>query len=153
MCRTESRYTRPVLVVEDSDEDFDTIVEAANHIGMTRAIHRAVSGSACLSMLAASAGASLRLLPALILLDLNSYGVDGRDVLSTIKTDDRLKQIPIVILTTSANAKDIVFCYSAGANAYHIKPVRHDQYLLNLCSLMRYWLDVVSLQAMDLKTA
>jgi CheY-like chemotaxis protein len=56
-----------------------------------------------------------------------------------------LKEIPLVVLTTSANPKDVAFCYQAGANAYHVKPVRHDQYLLLLRSLLHYWLARVTL--------
>ena len=48
---------------------------------------------------------------------------------------------------SSANPKDVIFCYQAGANAYHVKPVRHDQYLLLLRSLMHYWLDSVTRHA------
>ena len=48
---------------------------------------------------------------------------------------------------SSADPKDVTFCYQAGANAYHVKPVRHDQYLLLLRSLMHYWLDSVRLHA------
>ena len=62
-----------------------------------------------------------------------------------------LKEIPLVILTTSANPKDVAFCYQAGANAYHVKPVRHDHYLLLLRSLLQYWLDSVTLQVAPLK--
>ncbi len=80
------------------------------------------------------------LMPTLILMDLNSHGVDGREALVAIKTDGDLKQIPLVVLTTSANPKDVAFCFQAGANAYHVKPVRHDQYLLLLQSLLHYWL-------------
>ena len=79
-------------------------------------------------------------------MDLNSHGVDGREALVAIKTDDGLKHIPLVVLTTSANPKDVAFCFQAGANAYHVKAVRHDQYLLLLGSLLRYWLESVTLQ-------
>ena len=48
---------------------------------------------------------------------------------------------------SAANPKDVIFCYQAGANAYHVKPVRHDQYLLLLSSLMHYWLDSVTRHA------
>jgi len=94
----------------------------------------------------------LALLPALILMDLNSYGVDGREALVAIKSDAGLKEIPVVVLTTSANPKDVDFCYQAGANAYHVKPVRHDQYALLLRSLMQYWLESVTLQACRAKS-
>ena len=134
-----------VLVVEDSDEDFDTLREAAAATGLTRKMHRVVSGGDCLAMLRGESGATLPVLPALILMDLNSHGVDGREALVALKTDDSFKHIPLVVLTTSANPKDVAFCYQAGANAYHVKPVRHDQYLLLLRTLLCYWLDGVTL--------
>ena len=136
----------PILVVEDSDEDFDTLCDAAAKAGVTRMIHRVLSGGDCLAMLRGEGDAALPLLPALILMDLNSHGVDGREALVAIKTDDGSKHIPLVVLTTSANPKDVAFCFQAGANAYHVKAVRHDQYLLLLGSLLRYWLESVTLQ-------
>lgn len=68
-----------------------------------------------------------------------------------IKTDSILKEIPVVILTTSNNPKDVAFCYQAGANAYHVKPVLHDQYLLLLGSLLHDWLDSVTLHCATVK--
>lgn len=133
-------YAAPVVVVEDSDEDFDTLIEAAATAGVTRAIHRAASGGDCLELLRSQGDVQLAALPALILMDLNSHGIDGREAVVAIKTDPVFKEIPLVILTTSANPKDMAFCYQAGANAYHVKPVRHDQYLLMLQSLLHYWL-------------
>ncbi len=141
---TASSHAAPIVVVEDSDEDFDTLVEAAAAAGVMQTIHRAASGGDCLAILSSNRDSgndiSAPALPALILMDLNSHGVDGREALVAIKTDPVLKEIPVVILTTSANPKDVAFCYQAGANAYHVKPVRHDQYLLLLRSLLHYWL-------------
>ena len=144
---TPSTFAAPIFVVEDSDEDFDTVKLAAAAAGVTRVIHRAASGGACLAMLRGDGDVNLPLWPALIVMDLNSHGVDGREALVAIKADAGLKKIPLVVLTTSANPKDVTFCYRAGANAYHVKPVRHDQYLLLLRSLMHYWLDSVTLNA------
>lgn len=142
---TLSNFAAPILVVEDSDEDFDSLREAAAGVGVTRLIHRSTTGGDCLALLRREGDVQLALLPALILMDLNSYGVDGREALVAIKTDARLKEIPVVVLTTSGNPKDVAFCYQAGANAYHVKPVRYDQYLVLLRSLMHYWLDSVTL--------
>ncbi len=141
----------PIFVVEDSDEDYDTFLEAARMAGVTRTIHRAVSGAACLEMLMEQQESRPKLLPALIMMDLNSHGIDGREALVAIKNDCEKKLIPLVVLTTSANAKDVTFCYQAGANAYHVKPVRHDQYLILLCSILRYWLDTVTQHTTDPK--
>lgn len=147
---TVASHVAPVLVVEDSDEDFDTFIDAAATAGITQIIHRAASGGDCLAMLRDrdKGGDDIYLpaLPALILMDLNSHGVDGREALVAIKSDTLFKEIPLVILTTSANPKDVAFCYQAGANAYHVKPVRHDQYLLLLRNLLQYWLMSVTPQ-------
>lgn len=141
-----------ILVVEDSDEDFDTLVEAARGLDETRIIHRVLSGGDCLALLCGEgrgielAPISPSLLPALIFMDLNSHGIDGREALQIIKTEPRLKEIPVVVLTTSANPKDLNFCYQSGANAYHVKPVRHDHYLHLLRSVLLYWLESTTLQ-------
>jgi CheY-like chemotaxis protein len=142
---TVSCHGAPLVVVEDSDEDFDTLLEAAREAGVTRPIHRAASGGDCLALLRGEGDVRLSLRPWLILMDLNSHGIDGREALVGIKAEAGLREIPLVVLTTSANPKDVAFCYQAGANAYHVKPVRHDQYLLLLRSLLRYWLESVTL--------
>ena len=144
---TQSNFDAPIVVVEDSDEDFDTLREVAAAIGVTRTIHRVLSGGDCLALLRGEDNVYLPLLPVLIMMDLNSHGVDGREALMIIKADPHLKKIPVVVLTTSTSPKDVEYCYQAGANAYHVKPVRHDQYLLLLRSLMHYWLTTVTLHA------
>lgn len=141
----------PILVVEDSDEDFDTLCDAAAGVGVTRRLHRVTSGGDCLSALRGEDHLALPLVPVLILMDLNSHGVDGREALVAIKADVSLRHIPLVVLTTSANPKDVAFCYHAGANAYHVKPVRHDQYQLLLRGLLHYWLESVTLHTAAVK--
>ncbi len=136
-----------LVVVEDSDEDFDTFVDVARDVGITRTIHRAATGGECLDLLRQSPidrGAGMPGVPDLILMDLNSHGIDGREALLAIKSDDALKEIPVVVLTTSANPKDVAFCYGAGANAYHVKPVRHLEYRSLLRDLLHYWLRTVT---------
>ena len=123
-----------ILVVEDSDEDFDTLRDAARAAGLSHPIHRATSGGECLALLRGSIHPPLK--PALVMMDLNSHGVDGREALEVIKSDCALKELPVVVLTTSSNPKDMAFCYQAGANAYHVKPVRHDHYC---CCCGRCW--------------
>lgn len=144
---TAPSHAARLVVVEDSDEDFDTLVEAAAAVGTPHTIRRAASGGDCLAMLRTETDVHLPTLPALILMDLNSHGVDGRDALVAIKNDPILREIPLVVLTTSANPKDVAFCYQAGANAYHVKPVRHEQYLQLLRSLLNYWLASVTLHS------
>ena len=125
----------PVVIVEDSDEDFDTVVQAVRKAGVAAEVRRAATGGDCLALLR---GAAVR--PALVLIDLNTPGTDGREALEAIKADPALRSYPVVVLSTSANPKDVAFCYRAGANAYHVKPVRYTDHLQVVVDLLTYWL-------------
>jgi CheY-like chemotaxis protein len=83
--------------------------------------------------------------PDLILLDLNLPKKDGREVLAEIKADDRLKNIPVVILTTSRAEQDILKSYDLRANCYVTKPVDLDQFISVVRSIEDFWLTVVAL--------
>jgi CheY-like chemotaxis protein len=83
--------------------------------------------------------------PELILLDLNMPRKDGREALAEIKTDPKLKQIPIVIFTTSRDQKDIHHSYNLGANSFITKPASFDDLVHVLRSLEQYWFDLVEL--------
>ena len=135
---------RPILVVEDSDEDFATVLDAAKRRGVPNEILRAASGDECLQLLRAPARTQNEV-PALILLDLNTPRDDGRDALREIKQDERLRALPLVVLSTSANPRDLAFCYASGANAYHVKPVNHLLHLQVLEQIFGYWLTSVVL--------
>jgi len=83
--------------------------------------------------------------PDLILLDLNLPGKDGREVLAEIKADDRLKRIPVVILTTSAADADVLRAYELHANCYILKPVDLEQFLKVTKLIEKFWLSIVRL--------
>ena len=83
--------------------------------------------------------------PDIILLDLNLPQKDGREVLEEIKTDDKLKRIPVVVLTTSKAEEDIVKSYDLHANSYITKPVDFDQFIRVIKSIEDFWLEVVRL--------
>ena len=83
--------------------------------------------------------------PDLILLDLNLPRKDGREVLAEIKTDDNLKRIPVVILTTSKAEEDILKSYNLHANCYITKPIDLNQFLLVVKSIEDFWLTIVEL--------
>ena len=127
-----------IIVVEDSDEDFDTVLDAARLASVTHEIRRAVSGDECLRLLGTPE--SLLEPPAIVLLDLNTPGGDGRDLLNGIHQNKRLFVIPIIVLSTSSNPRDVSFCYEHGATAYHVKPVSHPEHLKILQSIFHYWL-------------
>ena len=143
---TEIAYPT-LLVVEDSDEDF----EALNRI-MRKTCQfvvptkRCVDGDDALDFLhreGAYAERALSESPGLILLDLNLPGTDGREVLSQIKQDEQLKTIPVVVMTTSSNPKDIEDCYRSGVNSYMIKPTDIEQLKTSIRLFMEYWYKVV----------
>ena len=137
---------RNIVVVEDSDEDFDTVRDAARRSGVLNPLVRARSGAECLRLLRGAAG-DKDALALLLLLDLNTPGDDGRDVLREVRSDEALGTLPVVVLSASANAPDLQFCYANGANAYHVKPVDHAMHLKVLQDMFAYWLGSVALPA------
>ena len=128
-----------ILVIEDNDGDFETVVEAVRRGGIGNPLRRATCGDSGLRMLQACV-LSRSPLPALVLLDLNTPGDDSRDALRHIKQDPRLRLIPTVVLSTSANPRDVDFCYANHANAYHAKPVSYTAHLKILQDIFSYWL-------------
>jgi len=132
-----------LLVIEDSDEDFDTVAEAVALSEVTVEVLRATTGEAGLILLRELAPDR----PTVVLMDLNTAGTDGRTALADVKSDVALKAIPVVVLSTSSSPKDIEFCYSVGANAYHVKPVRYPEHRQLVIEIARYWIGQVALHA------
>lgn len=134
-----------ILIVEDSDEDFDTVREALKKAGIAAELMRATTGDQCLDLLRGRGAVR----PAMVLMDLNMPGTDGREALTAIKADPALRSYPVVVFSTSANPKDLAFCYQAGANAYHVKPIRYPDHVRVAADLLTYWLTRVALPRPD----
>ena len=83
--------------------------------------------------------------PSLVLLDLNLPGLDGREVLSQVKQDETLRSIPVVVLSTSNNPKDIRAYYQTGVNSYLIKPINAIEFKRTMQVFMEYWFDAIVL--------
>ncbi len=133
--------TRHIVLVEDSADDHDTVREALQQFSLPTRLSRVSNGDACMALLQRADVQR----PALVLMDLNTASTDGREALRLIKTDPLLQTIPVVVVTASANPRDVDFCYRCGANAYHVKPVRYPEHLQMLAGLLQYWLaDVTS---------
>jgi two-component system, chemotaxis family, response regulator Rcp1 len=136
--------TIEILLIEDNPGDARLTLEAfkeakvRNHFNVVK---DGVEALAYLRMQDRYAGATL---PDLILLDLNLPRKSGREVLGEIKTDDRLKTIPVVVLTTSSSEEDIARAYSQHANCYVRKPVDLDRFLQVVHSIENFWLTFVS---------
>jgi two-component system response regulator len=83
--------------------------------------------------------------PAIVVLDLNMPGIDGRETLRIIRADPAIRRIPVIILTTSTAADDIAASYDAGANAYIVKPTAFNDLVRIISTLATFWFDVSSL--------
>jgi CheY-like chemotaxis protein len=133
----------PVLVVEDSNEDFTAVSRAFRKHALPNPLLHCADGDQALEYLLGRGKhpAWPPALPAIILLDLNMPGTDGRDVLKVLKQDARLRAIPVIIFSTSANRRDIQDCYHLGANSYITKPIAYAVLEQKVRLLMRYWLE------------
>jgi CheY-like chemotaxis protein len=144
--------SHPILLVEDSPEDFEITVRAFRRTNMANPIHRCIDGEDALDYLhrrGTYADPALAPRPAIILLDLNLPGTDGREVLAEIKRDGNLKEIPVVVLTTSADESDIENCYRAGANSFVQKPVDLPGFIAAIQRLKDYWFEIVLLPKLE----
>lgn len=142
----EQTSTTPIiLLIEDSDEDYVAFGRALQGAAVAVSLYRCTRGDEALAYLHRRghvAGAASAPRPALILLDLNLPGMDGRELLAALKTDTALRSTPIVIVTTSHNPHDIAWCYQHGANAYHAKAMDYAQFRDEIRLLVEYWLRV-----------
>lgn len=141
-----------ILLVEDSPEDAEATLRAFKKAGVANPIHHCTDGDDALDYLHqrglyAEIGSAPR--PSIILLDLNMPGTDGREVLAEIKQDERLHKIPVIVLTTSSDERDIEKCYQIGANSYIRKPVDLDGFMAAIQSLKHYWFEIVVLPKED----
>jgi CheY-like chemotaxis protein len=136
---------QPILLVEDSPEDFETTERAFRRSGLKNPIFRCSDGDEALEFLFRRGAHADAPRPGVILLDLNLPGTDGREVLAEIKADASLRQIPVVVLTTSADTRDVEACYQAGASSYIQKPVDLEGFMRAIERLNGYWFEVVIL--------
>jgi CheY-like chemotaxis protein len=128
-----------VLLIEDSPGDARLTREAFREANSSVELHVAVDGVEALPFLDKGKTNPMRG-PDLILLDLNLPRMDGREMLAYIKTDERLKSIPTVILTTSEAQADIAKSYELQANAYLTKPVELDAFETLVTGISDFWL-------------
>ncbi len=152
-------HSQPVLIVEDSDDDFEATERALKRSGnLANPIYRCESGQDAIDYLqreAAYADPSTSPRPGIILLDLNMPGLDGRAVLDLVKSSPELCDIPVIILTTSDDSVDMQECYRKGANTYIKKPVELGAFVDAVRSLKEYWFGVAILprEDQDVQTA
>ena len=132
-----------ILYVEDNPHDAELTIRALkkNHLA-NRLVH-VKDGAEALDFLFATGayeGRDLHNGPKMILLDLKLPKVDGMEVLKRAKADERTKNIPIIVLTSSKEESDIVKSYKLGVNSYIVKPVDFDKFTRSVSEMGFYWL-------------
>ena len=138
-----------ILLVEDNLGDVRLTREAFKEGHISHRLHVAEDGIKALAYLRREGVYANAIRPDIILLDLNLPKKDGREVLAEIKTDERFKRIPVVVLTTSQADQDILKVYSLHANCYIAKPVDLNNFIAVVRSIEKFWLSVVRLPAAD----
>jgi two-component system response regulator len=137
-----------VLLVEDNEDDYEATRRSFIKNHFINPLSWSRSAEEALQLLRRGtdrAGDRDGAKPDLILLDLNMPGMDGRRFLEIIKTDERFKSIPVVVLTTSSDASDIERCYQLGASTYIQKPVSFDGLTRAVSTMKDYWFGIALL--------
>ena len=137
----------PIIVIEDGEGHARLIERNIRRSGVNTDIIPFTNGTDAVNYLFGKDGTGDQQNGAalLILLDLNLPKKDGREVLAEIKADDNLKQIPVVILTTSQDEQDVLKSYNLYANCYITKPVDLEQFITVVKSIEDFWLGIVVL--------
>jgi len=134
---TTEPFNRPILLVEDNPVDIDLTLRAFTRRKLTNPVHVARDGEEALAWLARwEAGEPL---PLVVLLDLKLPRVHGLEVLAQWKTNPLSRNIPVVVLTSSSEDRDIAAAYKLGANSYIVKPVDFDKFLEVADQIELYW--------------
>ena len=139
--------SRPILVVEDSDEDFEVTRWALEKVGVRRPIVRCTSTDGALVHLLPPEKVSdpVPVAPCLVLLDLNLPAGDGGELLARLNRCPQRPAVPVVILSTSSNPRDAAACYRLGAAGYFCKPLDLDEFVEQIRILAAYWFDAAML--------
>ena len=132
-----------ILLVEDSPEDAELTLRALRKQNLANRVHLVRDGAEALEFIFAAgtyAGRGIENTPKVVFLDLKLPKVDGLEVLRRIKTDPRTKRIPVVVMTSSREERDIVESYELGVNSYVVKPVDFEQFARSVTDIGLYWL-------------
>jgi len=132
-----------ILLVEDNAMDVELILDAFKEARLNNEIFVARNGKEALQYMfgeGAYADRKQYPLPDIVLLDLNMPGVDGHEVLKRIKSTEKLKRLPVIILTSSKDEGDRAMSYDNGANSYLVKPVSFGSFLNVVKQVSEYWL-------------
>ena len=128
-----------VLLVEDDDAHAMIVARGFQAVGHPATMDRVADGRAAIAYVKQRGEYRDRARPSVILLDLKLPRMDGHSVLRTLKADDQLKSIPVVVLTTSDATKDVVEAYRLHANSYLVKPANFARFRDMIAAVTSYW--------------
>jgi CheY-like chemotaxis protein len=143
--RLAERHPIEILLVEDDPGDVRLTREALKEGKVRNTLTVARDGIEALQILRREGPHAQAVRPDVILLDLNLPRMDGREVLKAIKSDAKLRLIPVVVLTTSSADEDVLRSYDLQANCYVTKPLDLDQFMNVVKTISEFWLEVVRL--------
>ncbi len=132
-----------ILLIEDNPNDVELTLRALKKNNIANDIHVITDGAEALDYFFAKGKYKQRdihIIPKLVILDLKLPKVDGLEILQQIKNNDTTKSIPVVILTSSKEERDIIDSYQLGANSFIVKPVDFDKFIATVQELGMYWL-------------
>ncbi len=134
-----------ILLVEDNEGDIVLTLDAFEESKINTDISVVRNGQEALDFLYRRAGFEQELKPDLILLDINIPILNGHEVLKIVKSDPELKKIPVIMLTTSSNPKDVNLAYENYTNSYVTKPIEMDDFLKAILKIEEFWLQLCRL--------
>jgi two-component system, chemotaxis family, response regulator Rcp1 len=134
-----------ILLVEDNDDDVELTRQGFKLAKLAANLHHAPDGEECLAFLRKQGVYAHAPTPDLILLDLNMPRMDGRKVLAELVADETLRHLPVVILTTSAEEREVLRMYQLRCSSYIVKPVDFDEFLRVIRLIGEYWFTVATL--------
>jgi len=129
-----------ILLVEDSEADIEMMLRSLNEYNVCNAIQVARDGREALDMLFAGRDGAEGIRPRVVFLDLKLPKVSGHEVLRRMKSDEKTREIPVVVMTSSGQQADIDRCYEMGANSYVVKPIGFQDFSRVVKELKLYWL-------------
>ena len=145
MSATSGRGTARILQVEDNDADVRLTREALRESGDGVRLSVVGDGEQALAYLRNEPGFEDSPRPHLVLLDLNLPRKDGLEVLREMRADPSLAQIPVIVVSSSTQTRDVDACYAAGANAFVGKPLELDEFIAGIEAIREFWLGVAQL--------
>ncbi len=129
-----------ILLVEDSEADIEMTLRSLSNYNVCNPVKVARDGREALELLFSGEGGPERVKPRVVFLDLKLPKVPGHEVLRRIKSDEKTRDIPVVIMTSSSEQADIDRCYELGANSYVVKPIGFEDFSRVVKDLKLYWL-------------